>query len=399
MFHTIEAALEDLKQGKTVIVVDNEDRENEGDLVALSDMATPETINFMITHARGLVCTSITEEISNRLQLSLMTNKSTDPLGTAFTVSIDHMESTTGISAFERSKTIQALANPDSHTDDFKLPGHVFPLIAKNGGVLTRQGHTEASVDLAKLSGANHSGVICEIVKEDGTMARVPYLTKMASRFDLKIISIEDLVAYRKKHEKHVKREVEAALPTEFGDFKVIGYSNDLDDKEHIALVKGEINLAKPLLVRVHSECLTGDVFASKRCDCGPQLHQALAEIEEAGSGVLIYMRQEGRGIGLLNKLKAYKLQEEGYDTVEANEQLGFAADQRDYLLSAQILQDLGIKRVNVLTNNPEKITALESYGIDIVGRVPLTTTYNEINMPYMQTKYKKMGHLLELPN
>lgn len=399
MFHTIEEALEDLKLGKSIIVVDDEDRENEGDLVALSDVATPETINFMITHAKGLVCTSITEEISNRLGLSLMTDKSTDPLGTAFTVSVDHMESTTGISALERSKTIQALANPASFAEDFKRPGHVFPLVAKNGGVLTRQGHTEASVDLAKLSGANHSGVICEIIKEDGAMARLPDLEKVASQFDLKIISIEDLIAYRKKNEKHVKREVEAGLPTEFGDFKVVGYSNDIDEKEHIALVKGEINPDKPSLIRVHSECLTGDVFGSKRCDCGPQLRQALAEIEKAGSGVLVYMRQEGRGIGLLNKLKAYKLQEEGYDTVEANEQLGFAADQRDYLLGAQILQDLGIKQVNVLTNNPEKIVALEKYGVEIMGRVPLTTTYNDINMPYMQTKFEKMGHLLELHN
>ncbi|ASK61122.1 bifunctional 3,4-dihydroxy-2-butanone-4-phosphate synthase/GTP cyclohydrolase II [Virgibacillus phasianinus] len=399
MFHSIEEALIDLKNGKSVIVVDDENRENEGDLVALSDMATPETINFMITHGKGLVCTSITEDVSARLNLALMTNEGSDPLGTAFTVSVDHKESTTGISAAERSKTIKALADPNSQAGDFKRPGHAFPLIAKNGGVLTRQGHTEASVDLARLSGANPSGVICEIIKEDGTMARVPDLKKMASQFNLKLISIEDLVAYRKKHEKHVKREVETGLPTEFGNFKVIGYSNDIDDKEHIALVKGEINPDKPILIRVHSECLTGDVFGSKRCDCGPQLHQALADIEKAGNGVLIYMRQEGRGIGLLNKLKAYKLQEEGYDTVEANEQLGFAADQRDYLISAQILQDMGIKQVNVLTNNPEKITALENYGIEIVERIPLTTTYNEINMPYMQTKYKKMGHLLELHN
>ncbi|ASN06931.1 bifunctional 3,4-dihydroxy-2-butanone-4-phosphate synthase/GTP cyclohydrolase II [Virgibacillus necropolis] len=399
MFHTIEEAINDLKQGKSVIVVDDEDRENEGDFVALSDMATPETINFMITHGKGLVCTSISEEIANKLNLSMMTNNSSDPLGTAFTVSVDHQESTTGISAAERSKTIQALANPNSHAKEFKRPGHVFPLVAKDGGVLTRQGHTEASIDLAKLSGANPSGVICEIIKEDGTMARVPDLVEMADRLDLKIVSIEELVAYRKKNEKHVKREVETKLPTEFGDFKVFGYSNDIDGKEHIALVKGEIDPEKPTLLRVHSECLTGDVFASKRCDCGPQLHQALAEIESAGSGVLIYMRQEGRGIGLLNKLKAYKLQEEGYDTVEANEQLGFAADSRDYLLSAQILQDLGINQVKVLTNNPEKITALELYGIVIKKRIPLTTTYNEVNMPYMQTKYSKMGHLLELHN
>lgn len=399
MFHTIEEAIIDLKQGKSVIVVDDENRENEGDLVALSELATPETINFMITHGKGLVCTSISESTANRLKLPMMTSNSSDPLGTAFTVSVDHKKTTTGISAQERSLTIQALANPDSSAEDFNQPGHVFPLVAKEGGVLTREGHTEASVDLAKLSGASPSGVICEIIKEDGTMARVPDLMEMASQFDLKIISIEDLVAYRRTNEKHVTREVETGLPTEFGSFRVFGYSNDIDGKEHIALVKGELNLDEPTLLRVHSECLTGDVLGSHRCDCGPQLHQSLAAIEEAGSGVLIYMRQEGRGIGLLNKLKAYKLQDAGYDTVEANEQLGFAADQRDYLLTAQILQDLEVNRVNVLTNNPEKITALENYGIEIVERIPLTTKYNDINMPYMRTKYSKMGHLLNLHN
>ncbi|MFZ3579463.1 bifunctional 3,4-dihydroxy-2-butanone-4-phosphate synthase/GTP cyclohydrolase II [Virgibacillus sp. DJP39] len=399
MFHTIEEAVQDLKQGKIVIVVDDENRENEGDFVALSDKATPEVINFMITHGKGLVCTAISEEIASNLSLPLMTNNSSDPFRTAFTVTVDHQETTTGISAAERSKTIQALADPNAEAKDFKQPGHVFPLIAKDGGVLTRQGHTEASIDLARLSGANPSGVICEIIKEDGTMARVPDLLEMGKQFDIKIVSIEDLVAYRRKNEVHIIREVEAKLPTEFGNFKVFGYSNDIDGKEHIALVKGEIDSNKPTLMRVHSECLTGDVFGSQRCDCGPQLHLALAQIEKAGSGVLIYMRQEGRGIGLLNKLKAYKLQEEGYDTVEANEQLGFSADQRDYLLSAQILQDLGIKQVNVLTNNPEKIKSLESYGIDIKERIPLPTAYNENNMPYMQTKFKKMGHLLELHN
>ncbi|WP_430788213.1 bifunctional 3,4-dihydroxy-2-butanone-4-phosphate synthase/GTP cyclohydrolase II [Virgibacillus flavescens] len=399
MFHTIEEAIVDLKQGKSIIVVDDENRENEGDLVALSELATPETINFMITHGKGLVCTSISESTANRLKLPMMTSNSSDPLGTAFTVSVDHKETTTGISAQERSLTIMALANSDSRPEDFKQPGHVFPLVAKEGGVLTREGHTEASVDLARLSGASPSGVICEIIKEDGTMARVPDLLEMAAQFDLKIISIEDLVAYRRTSEKHVKREVETGLPTEFGSFRVFGYSNDMDEKEHIALVKGDLNVAEPTLLRVHSECLTGDVLGSHRCDCGPQLHQSLAAIEEAGSGVLIYMRQEGRGIGLLNKLKAYKLQGEGYDTVEANEQLGFAADQRDYLLTAQILQDLEVKRVKVLTNNPEKITALENYGVEIVERIPLTTKYNDINMPYMRTKYSKMGHLLNLHN
>ncbi|WP_188455155.1 bifunctional 3,4-dihydroxy-2-butanone-4-phosphate synthase/GTP cyclohydrolase II [Virgibacillus oceani] len=395
MFHTIEEAVADLKQGKPIIVVDDENRENEGDLVALSEMAAPDVINFMITHGKGLVCTTIQEDLAKKIGLPMMTSQSTDPFGTAFTVSVDHIGTRTGISAEERSKTIRALLHPDAKAGDFKQPGHVFPLVAKAGGVLTRPGHTEASVDLAKLSGAFPSGVICEIIKEDGTMARVPDLTKMADEFHLKMITIEELIDFRKKHEQHVKREVETVLPTQFGNFKVIGYSNDLDDKEHIALVKGNIDSDKPILTRIHSECLTGDVFGSYRCDCGPQLHEALAKINEAGNGVLVYMRQEGRGIGLLNKLRAYKLQDDGFDTVEANEQLGFAPDLREYDLSAQILLDLGVRKIDLLTNNPAKMTGLEPYGIKIKARLPLQTNTRKENEKYMHTKLDKMGHLL----
>ncbi|MBM7602023.1 3,4-dihydroxy 2-butanone 4-phosphate synthase/GTP cyclohydrolase II [Virgibacillus halotolerans] len=399
MFHTIEAAISDLKKGKTIIVVDDENRENEGDFVALSEKATPEVINFMITHGRGLVCTAINEDLAEKVGLSLMMNQSTDPLGTAFTTTVDHVDTTTGISAGERSKTIQALVKPGVRNSDFKQPGHVFPLIAKSGGVLTRPGHTEASVDLAVLSGASPSGTICEIINEDGTMARVPDLQEIAKRFDLKIVTIEALIAYRKVHEKHIKREVETILPTEFGEFKMVGYSNDLDDKEHIALVKGDIDEEAPVLTRIHSECLTGDVFGSHRCDCGPQLHEALKKIEAAGSGVLVYMRQEGRGIGLLNKLRAYQLQDDGLDTVEANEQLGFAPDLREYDFSAQILKDLGVENVRLLTNNPEKMDALEAYGINVVSRIPIQIDSRQENDKYMKTKFSKMGHILTFHN
>lgn len=395
MFHTIEAAISDLKTGKPIIVVDDENRENEGDFVALSEKATPDVINFMITHGRGLVCTAIDEDLAEQVGLSLMMNQSTDPLGTAFTATIDHVDTTTGISAVERSKTIQALVKPGATNSDFKQPGHVFPLIAKPGGVLARSGHTEASVDLAMLSGSSPSGTICEIIKADGTMARVPDLQNIAKKFDLKIVTIEALIAYRKVHEKHIKREVATILPTEFGHFKVVGYSNDLDDKEHIALVKGDIDPEEAVLTRIHSECLTGDVFGSYRCDCGPQLHEALKQIEAAGSGVLLYMRQEGRGIGLLNKLRAYKLQDDGLDTVEANEQLGFAPDLREYDFSAHILKDLGVKNVKLLTNNPGKMDALEAYGIHVVSRVPIQVDGRKENDKYMQTKFSKMGHML----
>ncbi|WP_174615905.1 bifunctional 3,4-dihydroxy-2-butanone-4-phosphate synthase/GTP cyclohydrolase II [Virgibacillus ihumii] len=395
MFDKIDEAVKALKAGKPIIVVDDENRENEGDLVALAEQATPEVINFMITYGKGLVCTPITERLAKKINLPMMTSRSSDPFGTAFTVSIDHKDTKTGISAAERSQTIKALLDPAVRESDFKQPGHVFPLVAKDGGVLTRSGHTEASVDLAMLSGAFPAGVICEIIKEDGTMARVPDLKEMADEFDLKFITIADLAAYRKQHEVHVSRVVETSLPTEFGTFKVYGYTNDLDDKEHIALVKGEINSEDAVLTRVHSECLTGDIFGSFRCDCGPQLHAALQKINEAGSGVLVYMRQEGRGIGLLNKLRAYQLQDAGMDTVEANEQLGFAPDLREYNLSAQILSDLGVTRVDLLTNNPEKVSGLSSYGIEIGSRIPIQTGTRKENEKYMHTKFDKMGHML----
>lgn len=395
MFHKIEEAITDLQEGKVVIVVDDEDRENEGDFVALADKVTPDVINLMIKHGRGLVCVPITESQAKKLDLSPMVNQNTDPHGTAFTVSVDYKTNKTGISAFERADTINALLSDESIPTDFKRPGHTFPLVAREGGVLRRAGHTEAAVDLSILCGAKPGGVICEIIKEDGTMARVPDLLEIAEKLELKIITIKDLIHYRNRSEKLVKREIEVELPTEFGSFKAIGYSNSIDDKEHVALVKGEINSSEPILVRVHSECLTGDVFGSYRCDCGPQLHSALAQIEEEGKGVLLYMRQEGRGIGLLNKMKAYKLQEQGYDTVAANEELGFAPDLRDYGIGAQILKDLGIEKMRLLTNNPRKITGLEGYDLQVVDRVPIQIPVRTENEAYLKTKNEKLGHFL----
>lgn len=394
MFDSIQEAIEDLKQGKVVIVVDDENRENEGDFVALAEHTTPEVVNFMVSEGRGLLCTPITQEKAEQLQLNLMADVNTDSHGTAFTVSIDHVETTTGISAEERSKSITRLAEDDVVPTEFKRPGHIFPLIAKEGGVLRRAGHTEAAVDLAYLAGSKPAGAICEIMNADGTMARVPELRKLADQHGLKLITIEDLIKYRRMHEKLVNREVEINLPTSFGDFQTVAYTNQIDGREHVALVKGEINPNEPTLVRVHSECLTGDVFGSYRCDCGPQLESALKQIEEEGKGVLLYMRQEGRGIGLLNKLKAYKLQEEGYDTVEANEKLGYPADLRDYGIGAQILEDLGVRKMRLLTNNPRKIKGLHGYDLELVERVPLKMEPNKNNQKYLDTKRDKLGHL-----
>ncbi len=392
---SIEEAIYDLMLGKPVLVVDDEDRENEGDLIVLADKATPEVINFMIREARGLVCVPITEERARELQLDLMVHHNTDYHGTAFTISVDHTDTTTGISAFERARTVKGLIDPSSRPQNFRRPGHIFPLIAKKGGVLRRAGHTEAAIDLARMCGSYPAAVICEVVKEDGTMARLPDLQIFAQKHQLKLISIQDLIHYRNEKENLIKREVEVRLPTDYGEFTAVAYTNEVDDKEHVALVKGTINPDEPVLVRVHSECLTGDVFHSHRCDCGPQLASALKQIDENGSGVLLYMRQEGRGIGLINKLRAYKLQEQGMDTVEANLQLGFGPDLRDYGIGAQILKDLGVEKIRLLTNNPRKIKGLEGYGLQVVERVALQMLENIDNTRYLHTKREKLGHLL----
>ncbi|MFD2332191.1 bifunctional 3,4-dihydroxy-2-butanone-4-phosphate synthase/GTP cyclohydrolase II [Cohnella sp. GCM10020058] len=397
-FDTIEEALEDLKRGKMVLVVDDEDRENEGDLIALAEKATAEVINFMITKARGLVCAPITQERAEQLELPPMVSHNTDYHGTAFTVSVDHISTTTGISAYERAMTVKGLIDPDAKPGDFRKPGHIFPLIAKKGGVLRRSGHTEAAIDLAILCESEPAAVICEVIKEDGTMARLPDLQLFAKEHDLKLISIQDLIRYRNDKERLVKREVAVRMPTDFGEFEMVAYSNEVDNKEHVALVKGVIDDSEPVLLRVHSECLTGDIFHSHRCDCGAQLEAAMRQIAREGRGILLYMRQEGRGIGLLNKLRAYQLQEEGLDTVEANIKLGFAPDLRDYGIGAQILKDLGVRRIRLLTNNPRKVRGLEGYGLEIVERVPIQMDENEDNKSYLRTKRSKLGHLLSFP-
>ncbi len=397
-FNTIEEAIEEIRQGRIVILVDDEDRENEGDLCIAAEKVTPEAINFMAKYGRGLICLSLTPERIEELQLPMMTNANSSPYGTAFTVSIEAKRGvTTGISAHDRATTILTAIDPKTGPDDLVKPGHIFPLRARAGGVLQRAGQTEGSVDLARLAGLYPAGVICEIMNEDGTMARVPELMQFAKEHGLKIVTVKDLIEYRMRKETLVKRVAEVKLPTSYGgEFRAIAYENIVDDNVHLALVKGEISPDEPTLVRVHSECLTGDVFGSCRCDCGDQLHTAMRIVEKAGKGVILYMRQEGRGIGLVNKLRAYVLQDEGLDTVEANIKLGFKPDLRDYGIGAQILVDTGVKKIRLMTNNPRKIVGLEGYGLQVVERIPVEIKPGDKNLGYLKTKKKKLGHLLE---
>ena len=394
-FNTIEEALQDIKEGKMIIVVDDEDRENEGDLVMAAEKATPEAVNFMATYGRGLICVPLIPERIEELELDQMVYNNTDPHCTAFTVSVDAASCTTGISAYERAATILALVDEKSKPQDLRRPGHIFPLKAKEGGVLVRAGHTECSTDLARLAGLKPAGILCEIMNDDGTMARVPDLITFKEKHNLKLITIQDLIRYRRQNERLIEMTESIEFATDYGVFNAIGYKSLIDNKEHLALIKGDVSDGKPALVRVHSECLTGDVFFSRRCDCRDQLSAALLQIEQEGRGVFLYMRQEGRGIGLLNKLKAYKLQQEGKDTVEANLALGFPADLRDYGVGAQILADLGIKQVRLMTNNPKKIVGLEGYGIQVVERVPIEICPKPENENYLFTKKAKMGHYL----
>ena len=393
--NTIEDALDDIRAGKVIIVVDNEDRENEGDFITAARNATPEVINFMATHGRGLICAPLTEEKAQELKLDMMVPSNTSLHETPFTVSIDLLGfgCTTGISASDRSKTVKALIDKNIIASDFGRPGHIFPLKSKPGGVLRRTGHTEATVDISTLAGFEPCGVLVEILNEDGTMARLPELMKIAAKFNLKIISIEDLISYRLSKESIVTRQVEVDMPTQWGTFNLIDYKVETNGQEHLALVKGNWDKEESVLVRMHSSCVTGDVFGSCRCDCGDQLHKSMEMIEKEGKGVIVYLNQEGRGIGLLNKLKAYKLQENGYDTVEANIELGFKADERDYGVGAQILRDLGVRKIKLMTNNPKKRAGLIGYGLEIIENVSITTVPNQFNKKYIQTKIDKMGH------
>ena len=397
--NTVEEALEDIKKGKLVIVVDDEDRENEGDFVTAARNANPELINFMATHGRGLICTPLVEERCDELGLELMVDSNNSHFDTPFTVSVDLIGEgcSTGISATDRAKTVQALINPETKPKDLGKPGHIFPLRAKAGGVLRRAGHTEAAVDLSRLAGYEPAGLIVEIMNEDGSMARLPELRNIAKKFDLKIITIEDLISYRMKHETLIEEIVQVDMPTKYGDFKLKAFKQTTTGEEHLALIKGTWDKDDPVLVRVHSSCFTGDVIGSLRCDCGDQLYSSMKMINDAGKGVIIYMNQEGRGIGLLNKLKAYKLQEEGYDTLEANLKLGFKGDARDYGVGAQILRSVGIRKMKLLSNNPKKRTGLIGYGLEIVDTVPIEVECNIHNQKYLSTKKEKMGHNLKL--
>ena len=396
---TIDQAIEDIRAGKMVILVDDEDRENEGDLTMAAEAVTPEAINFMARYGRGLICLTLTPEQVDQLNLPMMVSHNTSPFSTGFTVSIEAKKGvTTGISAADRAKTILTAIADDATPDDLVRPGHIFPLRARRGGVIVRTGQTEGSVDLARLAGLKPAGVICEIMDEDGTMARMPALEKFSEEHGIGICTVADLIEYRMRNESFVRKVVETSIPTAVaGEFKVIVYENDIDDYQHIALIKGDIDPEIPTLVRVHSECLTGDIFASLRCDCGEQLHQTMKMLDEEGTGVLLYVRQEGRGIGLVNKLKAYVLQDQGYDTVEANEKLGFKADLRDYGIGAQVLADLGIQKMRLITNNPKKIVGLEGYGITVVEQIPIKVTANKFNQCYLECKQLKMGHYLSI--
>ena len=393
----IEDAIEDIKVGRMIIIVDDEDRENEGDLTMAAEMVTPEAVNFMATYGRGLICVPMMGERLEELNLPLMVQQNTAPLSTAFTVSVDALNgTTTGSSAHDRSITIKALVEDGTKPENLGRPGHIFPLRYVEGGVLKRTGQTEASVDICRIAGLKEAAVICEIMADDGQMARMPTLEDFASNYDLKIISVADLITYRRRHERLIERVAEARVPTEYGEFRAVSYNSIVDDYEHVAFVKGDINPKDPVLVRVHSECLTGDVFGSTRCDCGDQVPLALEAIGKEGKGILLYMRQEGRGIGIHNKLKAYALQDEGYDTVDANTMLGFAPDPRQYGVGAQILEDLGVKKMRLLTNNPTKRVGLERFGLEVVDRVPIVAPYRDDNVGYMETKRTRMGHIFE---